>query len=149
MIKEYFIAIILGAILGLGITGAFFALHRNNTKQNTTAISPVPTDTQMSTQVSATPSISEKKSSINITSPENNTVLSTTKTNIKGNTKPNSLIIISTPSKTFSDKSNSNGVFNISIELDSGVNLIKISSIDSDDNQDETEITLTYSTTKI
>lgn len=149
MIKEYLIAIILGAILGLGITGAFFALRQNNTKQNTTAISPIPTDTQMSTQVSVTPSISEKKSPISITSPENNTVLSTTKTNIKGNAKPNSLIIISTPSKTFSDKSNSNGVFDISVELDSGVNLIKINSIDSNDNQDETEIILTYSTAKI
>lgn len=149
MIKEYFIAIILGTILGLGITGAFFALRQNKTKQNTTTVSPIPTDAQMSTQVSVTPSISEKESAINITSPENDIVLSTAKTNIKGNAKPNSLIIISTPSKTFSDKSNSNGVFNISIELDSGVNLIKISSIDPDDNQDETEITLTYSTTKI
>ncbi|MDD2225027.1 MAG: hypothetical protein PHP97_02600 [Candidatus Shapirobacteria bacterium] len=149
MIKEYFIATILGAILGLGITGAFFALRQNNAKQNTTAISPIPTDAQMSTQISITPSISEKKSPIDIISPENDTVLFTAKTSIKGNTKPNSLIIITTPSKTFSDKSNSNGVFNISIELDSGVNLIKISSIDPDDNQDETEITLTYSSTKI
>ena len=149
MIKEYFIAIIFGAILGLGITVGYFALHQNNNQQNTVKISSTTTDIQMSTQVSITPSISEKKSAINITSPEDKTVLSTAKTNIKGNAKPNSLIIISTPSKTFSDKSNSNGVFSISIELDSGVNLIKISSIDSDDNQDETEITLTYSTTKI
>ena len=150
MIKEFFIAIILGAVLGFGITGAFFALHKNNT-QNTSEVSPTPTitDMQMSTQTSVTPSVAEKKASINITSPEDGTVLSISKTNIKGDAKPNSLIIISTPSKTFSDKSNSNGVFNISIELDSGANLIKISSIDSDDNQDETEIILTYSTTKI
>lgn len=148
MIKELFITIILGAILGFGATGAFLTLNKGNTKSNATTISPIPTDTQMSTQVSITP-ISEKKSPINITSPENDSVLSTSKTNIKGNTKPNSLIIISTPSKTFSDKSNSNGVFNISVELDSGINPIKISSIDQDDNQDETEITLTYSTTKI
>jgi len=148
MIKEYFIAIILGAILGFGATGAFFALNKNNNKPNATTISPIPTDSQMSTQVSITPT-SEKKSPISIISPENNTVLSTAKTKIKGNTKPNSLIIISTPSKTFNDKSNSNGVFDISVELDSGINLIKISSIDQNDNQDETEITLTYSTTKI
>ena len=149
MIKEYFIAIILGAILGLGITGGYFALHQNNTQQNTVEISPTPADTQMSTQISVTPSVSEKKSPINITSPENDSVISTAKTNIKGDAKPNSLIIISTPSKTFSDKANSNGVFSISVELDNGVNLIKINSIDLDDNQDETELTLTYSTTKI
>jgi len=149
MIKEYFIAIILGAILGFGITGGFFAIRQNNSQQNITEISPTPTNTQMSTQISTTPAISEKKSSINITSPENNSVVSTAKINITGEAQSNSLIIISTPSKTFSDKSNSNGVFNISIELDGGVNLIKISSIDSDDNQNETELTLTYSTTKI
>jgi len=148
MIKELFITIILGAILGFGATGAFLTFNKGNTKSNVTTISPIPTDTQMSTQISITPT-SEEKSPINITFPEKDSVLSTSKTNIKGNTKPNSLIIISTPSKTFSDKSNSNGAFNISVELDSGINPIKISSIDQDDNQDETEITLTYSTTKI
>ncbi|MDD4135514.1 MAG: hypothetical protein PHN66_00400 [Candidatus Shapirobacteria bacterium] len=148
MIKEYFIAITLGTILGFSTTSAFFIFNKNNTKSNIAEISPIPTDTQMSTQVSVTP-ISEKKSPIEITSPEDKAVVSTSKTNIKGSTKPNSLIIISTPSKTFSNKSNSNGVFDIKIELDSGINLIKISSIDQDDNQDETEITLTYSTTKI
>jgi len=148
MIKELFITIILGAVLGFGATGAFITFNKGNPKPNTTTISPIPTDTQMSTQVSITPT-SEKKSPINIISPENDSVISTSKTNIKGNAKPNSLIIVSTPSKTFSDKSNSSGVFNISIELDSGINSIKISSIDQDDNQNETEITLTYSTTKI
>lgn len=149
MIKEYFLAIILGAILGLGVTGGYFAYRQNTIKSTTTEISPIPTDSQMSTQISVTPTVSEKKSSINITSPEDGTVLSTAKTNVKGTAKPNSLVIISTPSKTFSDKTNSNGVFDIIVDLDSGVNLIKISSIDSNDNQDETELTLTYSTTKI
>jgi len=151
MIKEYLLTIFLGTILGFGITGGYYALHQNKNKQNTTDISPTPTITeiQMSTQVSITPSVSETKSIINITSPENSTVLSTAKTSIKGDAKPNSLIIISTPSQTFSGETNSNGVFSVNIELDSGVNLIKISSIDSDDNQDETELTLTYSTAKI
>jgi hypothetical protein len=150
MIKEYFLAIFLGAILGLGITGGYFALRQNKTKQNIGDVLPTPTivETQMSTQISVTPSISKIKTSINTTSPENGTVLSTAKISIKGDAKPNSLIIISTPSQTFSDKANSNGVFSINIELDSGVNLIKISSIDSEDNQDQTELSLTYSTAK-
>jgi len=151
MIKEYLLTIILGAILGFGITGAYFALNKNNLKSNTAKISPVPTivDTQMSTQISVTPSVSATKTAINITSPEDGTVVSTSKISIKGDAKPNSLVVISTPSKSFSDKSNFNGVFNISVELDSGVNLIKISSVDSDNNQDETELTLTYSSAKI
>ena len=152
MFKELVLAITLGAILGFGVTGAFFALNKNKTiaKNQTVQLTPTPTtDTQMSTQISTTPSITPVQSAINITSPEKDSVLSNSKISIKGDSKPNSLIVISTPSKTFSGKANGNGVFNISIELDSGVNLIKISSIDSQDNQDQIEISLTYSTAKI
>ncbi|MDD2483357.1 MAG: hypothetical protein PHE32_01400 [Candidatus Shapirobacteria bacterium] len=153
MIKELFLAIALGSILGFGITGAFFALNKNKTtpKQNSVEIAPTPTvtDLQMSTQISTTPAASKTESSINITSPENNTVLSNSKISIKGDSTPNSLIVISTPTKTFSDKSNANGVFSISIELDSGINLIKVNSIDPEDNQSEVELSLTYSTAKI
>lgn len=153
MIKELFLAIALGSILGFGITGAFFALNKNKTttKQNSVEISPTPTitDIQMSTQITTTPGLSQTDTSINITSPENNAVLSNSKISIKGDSKPNSLIIISTQTKTFSGKSNANGVFSISIELESGINLIKINSIDSEDNQDQIEINLTYSTAKI
>lgn len=153
MIKELFLAIALGSILGFGITGAFFALNKNknNPKQNSIEISPTPTitDLQMTTEVDTTPTVSETNTSINITSPENNAVFSNSKISIKGDSKPNSLIVISTPTKTFSGKANSNGIFSISIELDSGINLIKISSIDTEDNQDQTELNITYSTAKI
>ncbi len=153
MIKEYLLVIFLGTILGFGITGGYYALRQNKPKQNVTNnnISPTPTITeiQISNQISVTPSVSATKTYINITSPENGTVLSTSKTSIKGDVKPSSLVVISTPSKTFSGEANSNGIFSINVELDSGVNLIKISSIDLNDNQDETELTLTYSTAKI
>jgi len=152
MIKEYLLVIFLGTILGFGITGGYYALRQNKTtKQNIIDISPTPTITeiQISTQISITPPVSSTKTSINITSPENGTVLSTAKTSIKGDTKPNSLVVISTPSQAFSGEANSNGIFSINIELDSGINLIKISSIDLEDNQEETELTLTYSTAKI
>ncbi len=153
MIKELFLAIALGSILGFGVTGAFFALNKNKTtpKQNLSEISPTPTITeiQMSTEVTTTPAVSSTETSINITSPENNAVVSNSKISIKGDSKPNSLIVISTPTKTFSDKANANGIFSISIELDSGFNLIKINSIDPEDNQSEIELNLTYSTAKI
>lgn len=153
MIKELFLAITLGSILGFGVTGAFFALNKSKVtnKQASIEVSPTPTITEikMSTEVSTTPTVTQTKSAINITSPENNSVLSNSKVIIKGESKPNSIILISTPSRTFNDKANSNGVFSISIELDSGINLIKINSIDSEDNQEQTELNLTYSTAKI
>ena len=153
MIKELFLAIALGAILGFGVTGAFFALNKNkiSNDQSSLNISPTPTITniQLSTQVTPTPDNSQPKSSINITSPENNIVVSNSKISIKGNSTPNSLIVISTPSQTFNGKTDTNGIFSIDIELDSGINLIKIDNIDSNDNQDETQLTITYSTAKI
>jgi len=153
MIKELFLAIALGSILGFGITGAFFALNKNKNipKQNSTQVSPTPTiiDLQLSTENDTSLSSPKTETSINITSPENNIISNNSKISIKGDSKPNSLIIVSTQNKTFSGKSNSNGVFNINIELDSGINLIKISSIDDNYNQDQTEINITYSTAKI
>lgn len=155
MIKELFLAITLGAILGFGVTGAFFALNKSKVtnNQSTIEISPTPTVTeiQMSTEVSVTPTstISSTKASIVINSPENNSVVSNSKITIKGESKANSLIVISTPSKTFNGKSNANGTFSINIELDSGINLIKINSIDAEDNQEQIELNLTYSTAKI
>lgn len=151
MIKELFLAIALGAILGFGTTGAFFALNKNKTTTNpgSAETSPTPTITEIQLSTTTTPSVSKTESSINITSPENNAVVSSSKISIKGDSKPNSLIIIATPSKTFNGKSNASGVFSINIELDSGINLIKISSIDEQDDQDETELSITYSTAKI
>ena len=160
MIKELFLAITLGAILGFGVTGAFFALNKskNTNNQASIEVSPTPTITeiQMSTETndvdnSALPnqSISSTKTSIVVNSPENNSVVSNSKVTIKGESKANSLIIISTPSKTFNSKSNANGTFSINIELDSGINLIKINSIDAEDNQEHIELNLTYSTAKI
>jgi hypothetical protein len=155
MIKELFLAITLGAILGFGVTGAFFALNKNKTTNNQASIevSPTPTITEieLSTKVSVTPTstISSTKTSTVITSPENNSVVSNSKVTIKGESKANSLILISTPSKTFNSKSNANGAFSINIELDSGINLIKIDSIDTEDNQEQIELNLTYSTAKI
>ena len=153
MIKELFLAIALGAILGFGVTGAFFALNKNKHQNtiNSNQLSPTPTvtDLQISPETSTTPTISQTESSINITSPENNSIVSNSKTSIKGDSKPNSLIIITTPSKTFTGKANANGVFSINIELESGFNLIKINSIDTEDNQEEIQLNLTYSTAKI
>ncbi len=153
MIKELFLAITLGSILGFGVTGAFFALNKSKVtnKQASIEISPTPTiiEIQMSTKISPTPTNSQTKNSINITSPENNSVVSNSKIIIKGSSKPNNLIIISTPTKSFNSKTNSNGIFSINVELDSGINLIKINSVDSEDNQEEIELNLTYSTAKI
>jgi len=151
MIKELFLAIVIGAILGLGITGGYLTLQNKDktSKNNTVIIEPtlVPTITA-DTNLSPTPS-SKRTDSIEINSPENNTLLSTEKTIISGITTPDSNIIVSTISNTFIGQSDQDGKFSITVKLDTGLNIIKISSIDINDNQKDTQINITYSTAKI
>ncbi|MFA5749680.1 MAG: hypothetical protein WC895_00455 [Candidatus Shapirobacteria bacterium] len=146
MIKELFLAIALGALLGLGITGGYMALNQKNTKENKPEITE-PTVIPTITGIIQTDSNSSNK--LDITSPENNLLVSVAKINIIGTTSINSQIVINTISKTVIGQSDDKGNFNIPIELNAGFNIIKISSIDSTDNQSDSQLNITYSTVKI
>jgi hypothetical protein len=148
MFKEFILAIVIGGILGLGVTGAYLSMqHKNaNTKNNETIIVE---PTLIPTSINQNLSTEEKKESITITSPENNALLSTSKVSITGTTTPKSNIIITTTTNTFIGKSDETGNFKIDINLETGLNIIKISSVDSDNNQKDTSINITYSTAKI
>ena len=148
MIKELVLAIILGALLGLGVTGGYLALNKKDTKINQSQPVQVTTPTAIPTTTNNTES-SKQNSQLTITSPEENALVSTDQIDINGTTSVNSLIVITTASKTFSDKSDTKGQFSIPIKLDSGINFIKISAIDKDNNQFDTNINITYSTAKI
>lgn len=148
MVKEFILAIIIGGLLGLGVTGAYLSSHNKTNNPNTTnAIISEPTLIPTTPQTDS--STTEKKESITIISPKNNSLLSTDKTTITGTTTKNSNIVIATTSNTFTGKSNDNGDFEVPINLETGLNIIKISSIDSDNNQKDTSINITYSTAKI
>lgn len=158
MIKELLLAIALGAFLGFGITGGFFALNKNKTTTvaSSELISPTPIQEQSNTTtnntINATDSTLKNATSnslITITSPENQSVVTNSKVTINGSVTPKSIVIISTTSKDYNTIANDNGEFSQDIELDSGANLINISSVDSQDNQAETKILITYSTAKI
>jgi hypothetical protein len=147
MIKELFLAIALGALLGFGITGGYLALNQKNTSKNTPATITEPTVIPtISNTVTPTTTPS---SQLSISSPEDNLLVSTSKLNIIGTTIANSHIVITTATKTFLGQSDAQGNFNVSIDLDSGLNIIKISSIDSTDSQLDSQLNITYSTTKI
>lgn len=150
MIKEFVLTIILGAVLGFGITGSYIVIHKNGQQTiSATNIQTSPTPIISETIIETTPTPTITNPNLTITAPENNSLLSTETTSIKGTAKSNSSIIISTNSQTFTGQANSNGIFSINITLDGGANLVKITAIDPNDNQTETELLLTYSTTKI
>ena len=148
MIKELFLAIIIGAILGFGVTGGYLTLH-NKTQSDKPAIISQPTTIPVPTTQFITTGNNESTNNLSITSPEENLLVSESSLNIIGNTTNNSQIIINTATQNFSGQSDQSGFFNIPIKLDAGLNIIKISAIDTLGNQLDTEINVTYSTAKI
>jgi hypothetical protein len=148
MIKELFLAIIIGAILGFGVTGGYLTLHEKTQSQKPVIITQpttIPTPiTQLLTNETNNPT-----NNLNISSPENNLLVSNSSLNIIGNTTSNSQIIINTATQSFSGQRDQEGLFDIPMQLDAGLNIIKISAIDSFGNQLDTEINITYSTAKI
>jgi hypothetical protein len=154
MFKELFLAVILGALLGFGITGGVLAL-KNNKKTTPT----VPTTTALPT-ISGTITTSPKNTidsstldtnnhQITIESPGNESIVANSKVTIKGSTTAQSSLVISTSSQTYFATADNAGNFNVDIDVDSGVNQIQIDSIDSQDNQATAQLIITYSTTKI
>ena len=150
MIKELFLAIIIGALLGFGITGGYLTLHQKNQPQQSVIIT---TPTIIPTSAPELPTFEEENSNstnkLSITFPEDNLLVSNSSLKITGNTISNSQIIINTSTQNFMGQSDQDGLFTIPIKLDSGLNIIKISAIDSNGNQLDTELNITYSTAKI
>lgn len=151
MIKELFLAIVIGAVLGLGVTGGYLTLSKKNEPENKEKV--VISEPTLAPTIAITNNNSndnlKKADSIEINSPEDNSLLSTEKTDIVGITTPNSNVIIATTSNTFIGQSNDSGKFSIPIKLESGLNILKISSIETNGNQKDTQINITYSTAKI
>lgn len=150
MIKELFLAIILGGILGFGFTGGYLTLSQKNQPQNRVVITePTIIPTPVTSEVTAESETKDSTNKLTITSPENNLLVSASLLNVTGSATANSQIVINTSTDTFTTQSDSEGLFDIEIELEAGLNIIKISSVDPLGNQLDTEINVTYSTAKI
>ena len=153
MFKELILAIALGALLGFGVTGGYLAIKKNQSPPITTIviISPTPVFVGAGTPPIPSPAPLDTNSSanhINIDSPENESVISSSQTTIKGTTNPGSSIIISTPVDTYYATADNSGNFTSNVEIENGINLVQIDSIDFNDNQATAQINITYSTAK-
>lgn len=150
MIKELFLAIVIGATLGFGLTGGYLTFRQKNQTPKPIIITQptiIPTPTVAAKIIDNNQENTNK--GITITSPEDNLLVFKDSININGNTSKNSQIIINTSTENFTGQSDQNGLFDIPIVLESGLNIIKISAIDPQGNQVDTEINVTFSTTKI
>lgn len=137
MIKELSIAIVLGAIIGFGVTSGIVSLKNKNSQSQ---VSPTPL---------TTPSPSEPQTnlhSLSIQNPNNETVTNQDKVDITGSTTNNSQVVIHSQNDTFFIIADDNGQFKQTIELEGGANLIQISSISPNEQQADYDLIITYST---
>lgn len=151
MLKELFLAIILGALLGFGITGGYLAINKKNQPNNNSVIVTTPTiqpSQENSTQENIT--VDKKNDGFSLTNIEDMDVVSKESFEINGVTAtPNNTIIITVNDQIVNGISDEEGKFSLQIKLISGLNNIKITAIDTNNNQFEKNLNITYSTATI
>ena len=151
MIKEYLIAIILGSVLGFGITNTYHSL-KNGQKPESIISRDNSTTPPPSNQDQDTPPSDDNQtenSSLSLKSPANYDIVDNSKIDVTGSAPPKSTIVINTPVNSYLGEAEDSGQFSLKVDLESGFNIIQISAIDPNQNQSDLEIVVTYSTAKI
>ncbi|RLC34933.1 hypothetical protein DRH14_01950 [Candidatus Shapirobacteria bacterium] len=152
MLKELFLAILIGGILGFTVTGGIWNFkHKKSSPKPTT---PTPTISLDNSNTSPSPNptgqtTTKASNFLDINQPQDQTIIDQDTIKIKGQTTPLSQVVILVNNQSFFIEANQQGNFSQKIELEGGANLIQISSIDPNDNQIDKEILITYSTAKI
>lgn len=149
MLKELFLAIILGALLGFGLTGGYLAINKKNdpNKNISTIVTPTPQSVE---NTSTQENVSSKEEGFSFSTIEDMDVVSKENLTIDGTTtSPNNTIIATLGDQIVNSTSGEDGKFSLQIKLTSGLNNIKITVIDSSNNQFEKNINITYSTATI
>ena len=150
MFKELILAIIFGGLIGFGATGTFMAIKKKSIStpnNSTTQISITPVISQDQNQI--TPTLAPTQNSLDIFQPQNNSVVSDSKLIIKGQTDNDAIIIVTTPQNSYSFIADSSGNFDTTINLNPGINHLKITSISPNDTENNTELFVTFTTAKI
>lgn len=154
MFKELILAIIFGGLIGFGATGTFIALNKktvpvNNNSTIQISVTPIISQNQTDNSASQKPTITSTKNTLNIFQPQNETVVSDSKLILKGQTDSSAIVIITTPDSSYSVNADSSGNFDTTINLNPGINHLKITSISPADTENNTELFVTYTTAKI
>lgn len=137
MKKEVFLAIIIGAILGLIIT---FGVYTASSAAKPQLASPQPTP------IASAP---QGANHISITSPIPDTLLDNEATTVSGTTTSGATVAIITPDSNAIVVADKDGRFSADVTLEGGINIISATSFDKDGNQATTQVTVIYSTSNI
>jgi len=142
MRKEVILAIVGGVVLGLLVIGGLWWTNKATTEESLN-ITPTPVLEQPPTLTSA-PSLS-----LEIISPEDESIIEEEKITLEGETAPESVVVVIYPEGENIVEADEEGNFETEITLVGGANEIKITAYDEEGNQAEKNLTLVYSTAKI
>lgn len=142
MFKDLFLALVLGALLGFGLTGSYLTYNKSKqtkiipqkTSQPTPEITQIPTETPSS------------NISLTVLNPEENSLFNKSSLTVSGTTSPRAFVIVNTPVDTYNSKADDQGDFSIVTDLETGINDIEVTAIDENDNQISSNLFATYST---
>lgn len=139
MRKEVLFAILIGAAIGLAIAFGVWRANKVFTPRKAGTGEAIPTTTPPKQEEIQT-------SQLVVTSPENNSVVSTNKVVIEGTAPPEAAVVITTNAAEVIVQAEKDGQFRQEIELEGGVNEVKVTAYDNDGNKSEQILMVVYST---
>lgn len=133
---EALAAIVIGVVMGLGITYGFYTLRSQALQnQQTTEVAPTPTPTPEP--------INEQ---LLITSPTDESIVADPDLRISGNAEPNEMVVIFVNDDEYITQADEIGAFAQDVELQSGGNIITITVLAADGTQITEELHVVVST---
>jgi hypothetical protein len=142
MRKEVILAIVGGVVLGLLVIGGLWWTNKATTEESLN-ITPTPVLEQPPTLIPVS------SLSLEIISPEDESIIEEEKITLEGKTAPESVVVVIYPEGENIVEADKEGNFETEITLVGGANEIKITAYDEEGNQAEKNLTLVYSTAKI
>lgn len=132
MKKEAFLAIVIGIIVGLGITYGIYQIRQRFTPEPESIIDGLTTPAPESS-----PSGAEK---LFITSPQNESVLYDSEITLSGTTLSQELVVIFVNEREYVTQADDIGAFAAKIQLDEGSNVIEVISIKNDGTEEKKDL---------
>lgn len=152
MKKEFFLAIIIGFVLGLVITLGIWTANKSLKNLPKNGAIPTPTPAAQDTIPSPTPTDSQPTTNglqLTITSPEDEFISSTSSVTVSGTTAASAVVSITHETGETMLQADVNGKFSTEITLESGYNQITVTAIDGTGRQVSKSLLVTYTTAKI
>ncbi|MEO8581828.1 MAG: hypothetical protein ABI425_04635 [Patescibacteria group bacterium] len=128
MKKEAIFAIIMGVIVGLGITFGIYKLKKSSATSTEDQLKKI------DQQATPTPS-ADANQKLLITSPKDESILTSTTLRVSGSAEPNEMIVVFINDKEYITQADSIGAFAQDVELDAGGNILQFTAIASDGKQ--------------